>query len=898
MPDPAAPGAISTLKPPIVTLPSSGILDSPLDTLGAVNALIAAPWPNYIASPIGASTAAAATKLEGQPLASAHGNIGSSGWNFSLVAKNVKTNFDVTNPPGFTSAPLLQPGTTAPAALRPLPPGVITGIPGLQLATISLAAPLTGAWNLSVSGQLAVTAEVKVAGESTFSGETPSVDWGFGVRGLHLQANVDVDASTPAWPKFVQATMQPQLTLFATGAIAFSLDLGADFTVAPGKITVSKQITDLGVAIDSRLGATLTATLTAIFEAIPTTSLDAHGQPIACVPIMRTTVTLQGSLGFKFPDPIPRQNTDFTLSYVGLVPLPDMLHRFLSITGLKGEGLPREIGKQADGSIPPGGQTPAPVAGVDYDGTATVIDQGLQAIHLPYGAVLAIERLSSKADPKEPSKAPEEFYSDEEDSAVWTGHLLAAASYRYAATGTPQSLALVKTVMGGIDRLCKVAGDAVVKGTTTSAVGASVKTFARSALPADSTILWWQADQSIKNGRGYFEEADGGWNVKTKDGIRNFATYAEAEANKIPDPLPGVSLLPSTIEPVGEVWRGLGSGGTGLGGDCTTDHPVSRDQYIGIFYGLYAAYQFVATADVQAWAAGHITALLGYLLPSWNLPLPPSNAVCTSYLGAFDHQLALLRIGASVNPQAFQATYQHYAAASAVTWLCVWVTALDPLDEGYYKFNLSHAAISPLLLAEGDAGLRQNYRQAYDILRYATAHHRNAYFNLVRILVELPADRQAAMAIASGSNPGLPLSAEIQSTLAEYVRRLGLVKARNGLPTDHFPDPAFQLGLWPTQAQPYTWLFGGNQSYIAPFALAVDQRIGNIMEFLWQNDSFTLMFDPSSNPPLPATGVTLQSAQVQKDIANNSEPTRECSGADYLLPYWLAVYLGVLPKPA
>jgi hypothetical protein len=52
----------------------------------------------------------------------------------------------------------------------------------------------------------------------------------------------------------------------------------------------------------------------------------------------------------------------------------------------------------------------------------------------------------------------------------------------------------------------------------------------------------------------------------------------------------------------------------------------------------------------------------------------------------------------------------------------------------YYMFNLSHAVVSPTLVAEDDPGLRQNYRRAYDILRRASAHHRNAYFNLVRIL--------------------------------------------------------------------------------------------------------------------------------------------------------------------
>jgi hypothetical protein len=876
MPDPMATEIVAPRPPPIILPP--GIPDLPLDALDAANALLGAPWPLYIASPLQAAADRAAAGLEAKPLASASGGVDGIGWNFSLVAHDVTPTFDLTSPPGFVNAPLLQSPAT----------------------TVTMAAPLTGTWDLGVTGDLAVTAEAL----GLFSGETPSVGWGLGIQ-ARLQADVELDATTPAWPKLTQATVQPQLTVSGSGAIGFPpVNLGAVATVAPGKIMVSAPLTDLSVGIDPHLEAALTGDLTVEFEAIPAAPVDGAGQPVMSAPTMLATVALLGSISFTFPSPVGRQSSSFALSYGALVPLPETLHRFLSITGLPGQGLPREIGKLPDGSIPPGGQTPAPRAlgivppngqapvpapaadagihldgpvtvlpvpvSVDYDGTATLIDQGLQATHLPYGAVFAIETVPSGSQSPPPPNPPGKYYADEEDSGIWTGHLLAAASYRYAATPTPESLLLVQRLMSGIDRLFWVASGEVVKGGQTSAVSAPGATFARSALPDSSPFGWWQAAGDILNGRAYYERSETGSDAG--DGIPR---------------------------PAGVAWRGVGCGGTGMGGDCTTDHPVSRDQYIGLFYGLYAAYQFVTDPDVQAGAQGHITALLTYLLENnWNLPLPPANAVCTSYLGAFDHQLALLRIGASVNPQAFQAAYARVAAASAAIWLPVWVTALDPLDGGYYKFNLSHAAFSPLLLAEGTAELRQNYRQAYDILRYATAHHRNAYFNLVRILVELPADRSAALAIPSGSNPGLPLKEEIQSTLAEYVRRLGMAKASNGMPTSAFPDPAGQLALWPDQAQPYTQLFEGNRSYIAPYCLPVYERNGSIMEFIWQNDPVTLMFSPDSVPPLPATGVTLQMQQIQTDINDNSEPGRECSGLDYLLPYWLAVYLGVLPTPA
>jgi hypothetical protein len=92
----------------------------PLDALDAVNALIAEPWPGYVGPQVAESMQSAAAKLDGQTLASGSGEIGSSGWDFSLVTQDMQADFDVTVPPGFTSAPLLGPGTTTVAMAAPI----------------------------------------------------------------------------------------------------------------------------------------------------------------------------------------------------------------------------------------------------------------------------------------------------------------------------------------------------------------------------------------------------------------------------------------------------------------------------------------------------------------------------------------------------------------------------------------------------------------------------------------------------------------------------------------------------------------------------------------------------------------------------------------------------------
>src|SRR5271155_5984532 len=63
---------------------------------------------------------------------------------------------------------------------------------------------------------------------------------------------------------------------------------------------------------------------------------------------------------------------------------------------------------------------------------ALTIDAVIQARHLPYGTildpVLSLPDLSSVVD-----------YSRCGDSALWTGHYLAAEAYRYAVTGSGES---------------------------------------------------------------------------------------------------------------------------------------------------------------------------------------------------------------------------------------------------------------------------------------------------------------------------------------------------------------------------------------------------------------------------------------------------------------------------
>jgi hypothetical protein len=92
----------------------------------------------------------------------------------------------------------------------------------------------------------------------------------------------------------------------------------------------------------------------------------------------------------------------------------------------------------------------AAVAGAS-EADALRIEQQLLDHHVPYGAIL---------DPVFAGASSDEIagYSRCGDSAIWTGHYLAASAFRYAATKAPDALDHVRATLDGIRKLVDVTG--------------------------------------------------------------------------------------------------------------------------------------------------------------------------------------------------------------------------------------------------------------------------------------------------------------------------------------------------------------------------------------------------------------------------------------------------------
>jgi hypothetical protein len=426
-------------------------------------------------------------------------------------------------------------------------------------------------------------------------------------------------------------------------------------------------------------------------------------------------------------------------------------------------------------------------------------------------------------------------YEGHADCAIWTGHFLAAESFRYAAAPSDEVLARVRFILGGIEKLFQVTG---VTGL-----------FARAALPADWRI---QTDPSMCE--------------KTK------TSGSKCKPGKLE------RTYQAMID--GRKWCGYGRG----------EDPITRDSYIGIMLGMTCAWKYVDDADVRSRIRKLVTDALQHLVieHDWNVRTPaggPSQSpawqpILTSFIHQFVHQLALLRLGKTVNPQKFGALYDHFSGAADAAWIPVWGTAAEPIRK-YYKFNLSHAALLILSLLEDKAALRAHYRFAFDILRRAVRHHRNAYFNLARVMMAAEGDRAAALAEPSGFAAEISLRSETRELLEEWLTRRDCLAGPRNLPQNRPPDPAYLRSLAgknaPNPAVDYTAV-GEKEpmgSLMTKWALPVSKRVGT--DFLWQRPPFN----------------TAMRECPKKPIVSAQNPCDVSPGIDYLLPFWMAQYVGL-----
>ena len=918
-------------------LPPSG---GALTPLAAVNELQRIAWTNFALQ--------ATCDLNSQfhefdnrnmvppPFASGKNDAGIH-WSAEALATDVRTNIDLVSAPGLAYACLAQ---------QDCPSGAT---PGFQVDV-----PASNRWNIAAhavfEAKVHVWEEVggtagHLAGHAT-GGGNPNTDilpacglaepLDVSLANLRLSERTDLDARDASRPLIRDASAAAELTLNLAGFISTSgpRDVRLTATINPsagGPQSVRP--------VPFKPGQIVFTNPNPIPISIqPINSCGLH------IPGINTNLSL--AMGWD-PDAqavtvrLSAGKLEFVLAQVGntKIPISVPLEKTFSFALPRGllhtiaQGLPPDWGQNP----PPQFWTQAADPSTDFAGTAKQLELAILP-HMPFGAILSINHshalrvpLGTRGSQKlfgyecppwpPPRSGPglpagtrspaSECYRVEADSSIWTGHYLAAEAFRYAATHDSDALNRIRQVLLGIQRLFWVTGDAAVAKGHIGAVSDPVGLFSRTAIPSDSDLPLGEApDGTIPSyHKCYYERPENGWDVQVGNTTRRYARFADIPAAvqaQIAAPLETVHAAVRIQPAPGRVWYGLGCGEG-------ADSALSRDQYVGMFMGLTYAHALVTdAADVQQATRDLLTDALAFLIRNnWDVRLPPSSRIPldSHFLRAWDYQVGFLRIGASVNPGAVMPNgvslgtlYQIYAPASKVSWVASWATALGAVSGGYFGFNLNEAVIGPTLFLESDPSLRQNYFVWYNIVRRATQHHKNAYFNLVSMLVGATTPAQKP----SPSNPTLSMQDETKGILQEWIRRRNAINAGDGLPFDFVAEPAYQAQLFATGGVARYTNLRGNQVYVARYAMPLYARVGDGLEFAWQKGPFDIAVRPDPGPcfaeltNLQGSGAVPPSSGMSEKIytCGSDHTNLEAPGVDYLLPYWMAVYLGVLPHPA
>jgi len=257
---------------------------------------------------------------------------------------------------------------------------------------------------------------------------------------------------------------------------------------------------------------------------------------------------------------------------------------------------------------------------------------------------------------------------------------------------------------------------------------------------------------------------------------------------------------------------------------------TSRDQYSGAMFGLGVAYDMVDNAEIRSQISSLVTRMLDFLIANGWNIVMPDGSISATFLTNPDQRLSFLIVGRRVNSSRFSSLYESERVADIAT---VGVAIyFDLLDDhsSYFKFNLDTINLYNLIRLEGNVIFKANYTQVYNTLRRTTDDHGNAHFNMI--------DRGLKGADSRRD-------AETRDLLQQWLQR-----PRRDLFRDWRGDPRYPA-------------CGDDRSCNV---IAVADRVNT--DFLWQRSPFLLF--------------------------GGGAGTIETAGIDYMLPYWMARYYGVI----
>jgi uncharacterized protein (TIGR03437 family) len=163
---------------------------------------------------------------------------------------------------------------------------------------------------------------------------------------------------------------------------------------------------------------------------------------------------------------------------------------------------------------------------------------------------------------------------------------------------------------------------------------------------------------------------------------------------------------------------------------------TSRDQYLGAMFGLGVAFDLLP--ELRASIVPLTDRLAGFLVAN--------NFSDPIFILRPDQVLAILQVAAHIHPEIFRSEYESRRGRLAGSVRLP--VAFDSLsNSSYFKYNLIYISFFHLIAYE-QTPERAEYERAYLIARNATAHHQNAFFNIMDRAIRGPDPARDAETLA------------------------------------------------------------------------------------------------------------------------------------------------------
>jgi uncharacterized protein (TIGR03437 family) len=242
---------------------------------------------------------------------------------------------------------------------------------------------------------------------------------------------------------------------------------------------------------------------------------------------------------------------------------------------------------------------------------------------------------------------------------------------------------------------------------------------------------------------------------------------------------------------------------------------TSRDEVVGAFFGLAAAYDMVDDPTVKSNVGDLATRLIGFIAHhQWS----PNDDISNTFQLRPESLQMLLQVARHVNPA--NSISGPFLVLPVQTAVLVDVQS----NSSYFKFHLDYMSLYNLVRLQNNG----DNRSAYQIVRQYTASHQNAFFDII--------DRALA-------GPDTSRDAEMRILLDQWLLRQK---------RDKFVDLTNVVPLCGSEAC---------QPVPVPLRPPTD--------YIWQRDPF--------------------------QVTGGGSGLIESAGIDYILPYWMARYYGVIP---